>query len=745
MAGYQLKITIEYTKPPVWRRIIVPDGITFEDLHKVIQAAFGWEEMHLHDFSFSDPEKSSISPEEAMDSFFSDDLDETQTYLDDYIKDNSWIRYTYDFGDEWRHKIVLEKELPDYKERYAQIIKYKGNNFAEDSGGVWGGDIVSDIFDMEAVNSSLKQLVFKKAASGKRKTKKKEKNQAAELEKESFPDMLPENFLMAMNEIVQQEKDQLDDNTIKLWEKTLEDFKTLIDMSGSIIGGRRSLLGTKIEYTALLFYEEEELPFAAKIKINKKISKRSQKEILMDLQKDELMENMQALGIYFAKSWKKEKLAETMAKNLQEHSDYLYYLLDKQEFSDFLKFFHAPQGSYKGRISAMALKNLVWWGYMDITYHEKENRITVLMPKETEELFRKLEETNWRKKCGNIEKTADEMHRLMQYYGCIEVEKFYLKYTQALRPIDKEDFYKYVYFGLDAHDLLWAVIYQNIDYIYLKDLDMTTVMECRNMVQDLDYPDMTKLDVERWKKGLGIVYPEWMELAQHLYEWYGLSQEDMEEIIRTDLYSALLEGGSLEELVEILADWISIETLEEWIWIWKHLQKIFLRTRISGLKGYTREEVAKKQGVNPFTLAVGLKEEEKGIDASMHLYKMPLEYQNRLSEIIEKSQDSPGEAAKDLENLMMRYNKKHYESRVLLAEFYHLDGQSVRAKKELEEIFEDNQEDEDLEELLDIWENEARKIAIAELSQKKEKKIGRNELCPCGSGKKYKFCCGKNK
>ena len=24
-----------------------------------------------------------------------------------------------------------------------------------------------------------------------------------------------------------------------------------------------------------------------------------------------------------------------------------------------------------------------------------------------------------------------------------------------------------------------------------------------------------------------------------------------------------------------------------------------------------------------------------------------------------------------------------------------------------------------------------------------EKKVGRNDLCPCGSGKKYKSCCGK--
>ncbi|MHC5061039.1 MAG: SEC-C metal-binding domain-containing protein, partial [Planctomycetota bacterium] len=25
-----------------------------------------------------------------------------------------------------------------------------------------------------------------------------------------------------------------------------------------------------------------------------------------------------------------------------------------------------------------------------------------------------------------------------------------------------------------------------------------------------------------------------------------------------------------------------------------------------------------------------------------------------------------------------------------------------------------------------------------------EPKVGRNQPCPCGSGKKYKKCCGKN-
>ena len=25
----------------------------------------------------------------------------------------------------------------------------------------------------------------------------------------------------------------------------------------------------------------------------------------------------------------------------------------------------------------------------------------------------------------------------------------------------------------------------------------------------------------------------------------------------------------------------------------------------------------------------------------------------------------------------------------------------------------------------------------------KEKKVGRNDPCPCGSGKEYKYCCGR--
>lgn len=47
-----------------------------------------------------------------------------------------------------------------------------------------------------------------------------------------------------------------------------------------------------------------------------------------------------------------------------------------------------------------------------------------------------------------------------------------------------------------------------------------------------------------------------------------------------------------------------------------------------------------------------------------------------------------------------------------------------------------------------IYDEETRKRLYREQKQsgtiRKEKKIGRNDPCPCGSGKKYKKCCGRN-
>jgi hypothetical protein len=67
---YQFKIKLRVvTKPPVWRRVLVPSQFTFDAFHQVIQNAFGWEDEHLYQFG---------------DVPYSQDLDIAIPYPDDW-------------------------------------------------------------------------------------------------------------------------------------------------------------------------------------------------------------------------------------------------------------------------------------------------------------------------------------------------------------------------------------------------------------------------------------------------------------------------------------------------------------------------------------------------------------------------------------------------------------------------------------------------------------------------------------
>ena len=50
MNGFQLKINVKDSSKPMWRRVIVPEKLTFNSLHLVIQKIFAFENCHLYDF-----------------------------------------------------------------------------------------------------------------------------------------------------------------------------------------------------------------------------------------------------------------------------------------------------------------------------------------------------------------------------------------------------------------------------------------------------------------------------------------------------------------------------------------------------------------------------------------------------------------------------------------------------------------------------------------------------------------------
>jgi len=177
---YQLKITLKDAKPPIWRRVQVSSNITLAKLHKVIQAAMGWYDCHLHEFEVD----GQIYGQPMSD------LDDLDIKSDRTLRLNQFVigekfkfPYLYDMGDAWEHQILVERILPaDPEARYPICIKGKRNCPPEDCGGVWGygafleairdpqhpehdlllewigGDFDAEAFDLEATNSRLREI-----------------------------------------------------------------------------------------------------------------------------------------------------------------------------------------------------------------------------------------------------------------------------------------------------------------------------------------------------------------------------------------------------------------------------------------------------------------------------------------------------------------------------------------------------------------------------------------------------------
>lgn len=155
--GYQLKITIKGSHPPIWRRVIVPGKIDFQDLDNIIEDLFGWTHGHLYEFC----DKTSGRRFQPSDDEYFWETESVENLIDDcFIKGEKWT-YTYDFGDDWVHDILIEDVVP-YKERYAKVIKSKGPYMIEDCGGLWGfyDSYIDEAepFDIEIANHQLKQF-----------------------------------------------------------------------------------------------------------------------------------------------------------------------------------------------------------------------------------------------------------------------------------------------------------------------------------------------------------------------------------------------------------------------------------------------------------------------------------------------------------------------------------------------------------------------------------------------------------
>lgn len=162
---YQLKVTLKGTKPPVWRRVLVPADVPLDRLHDVLQVVMRWTDSHLHQFVTRSKakrpsredwaaalqgithtgeldvdavygERRYSNPEFGLETAY----DERKFRLSEVAPAvGSKVTYEYDFGDSWEHEVLVEKILPPDASAHAPVcVTGKRNCPPEDCGGAWG-------------------------------------------------------------------------------------------------------------------------------------------------------------------------------------------------------------------------------------------------------------------------------------------------------------------------------------------------------------------------------------------------------------------------------------------------------------------------------------------------------------------------------------------------------------------------------------------------------------------------------
>jgi hypothetical protein len=137
---YQLKVTLLGTKPPIWRRLLVPADLILANLHGILQTAMGWNNAHLYEFSVGKQTYGRPNPEERYFSFGLPTINDRKVRLEGVLSGpRSKLVYTYDMGDSWEHSVVVEKRLPaDPNAIYPRCIGGERACPPEDCGGLPG-------------------------------------------------------------------------------------------------------------------------------------------------------------------------------------------------------------------------------------------------------------------------------------------------------------------------------------------------------------------------------------------------------------------------------------------------------------------------------------------------------------------------------------------------------------------------------------------------------------------------------
>lgn len=739
MSGYTVKITIEDTHPPVWRRIIIPEHISFYDLHQIIQIIFDWNDAHLHDFTFPDPNVSVSLPEASV---FGNPLSEKNTLIDEFIREYKWIRYTYDFGDDWRHKIVFEKEVPDYDHRYATILKAKGNGFEEDSGGVWEDwddedyEVPEIPFSIPDVNAKLEK---KKIPYRKGSTANKEYKPISE-------DI--ENLNSMIDKFIDQMIKESSLQTIA-YPKALSAMASSIDQVKDF-AKKLSILPPKTDTAAEIIYEQQTLPFA-EIQNTKYISRSdngfykvpsdlTMSKALEKLSYQEAKDYCKYLRISYHKNESKKSLIKSIISTLSSQPQYFLYVLEEEELQELLRLLQCNPGRLNEQPDIDSIIKGMSLGLIDCACNDKNNiqTVQIAFSKEAEPILTSLKPAKISMEYKKLQTISGRIHLLLQPYGILDMDTLYEKYCDYWgNELNKDDLLRVAYWHCRFNNYVQTADYGEYlkPYIALCDIDMYEALsDMHACARDIPYKPIDKEELMQWTNGFCCVYQSWEDYELYLREVAHLKDEQLSKVM-TDTFTATACGCSASYLIQESLKICKPASPLQYVDLWLFTMSIVMDTGIVGLKGYSRAEYQNMKGnIPPIFTPIDPDITTDRLKANTHIYEMPASIQERLYAIHVKP---PEDAIPELEEMISGMKVKNNELTALLSDIQNLDEELSEL---VEGLFQYTNSDGST-----YGSDFFSPLEKQEPYHRKSPKIGRNDPCPCGSGKKYKNCCGKNK
>ena len=134
----QLLITLERSRPIIWRRVEVPVTASLFALHDVIQAVMLFEDRHLWRFDVGPRSREShYGPRHLVEGILEPIVDARYVRIESFIdRGIEHFNYTYDFGDDWRLSVLIEIiKSSDPFIQYPRLVEGSRRAPPEDVGG----------------------------------------------------------------------------------------------------------------------------------------------------------------------------------------------------------------------------------------------------------------------------------------------------------------------------------------------------------------------------------------------------------------------------------------------------------------------------------------------------------------------------------------------------------------------------------------------------------------------------------